>query len=368
MNRKIDVNLPALDGFPALDESVARFVQRMPKIELHLHLEGTLRPSTLLELARKHQLEPPAADVESLLRWYRYRDFPHFIQIWLAALNTLRDPSDFARITRELGEGARAQNVRYVQATFTPSTHQRYRGLPFDEVWGGIREGAAWIARELGVKIQFAPDIARNLRPGDGRWVELTAEWAAAHQDEGIVALGLGGDEVGNPPELFAEVFREAKARGLRSWPHAGEIVGPEGIWGAVRALGADRIAHGIRAVEDPALLDYLAAHRIGCDVCPTSNVCLGVYPSISAHPIRRLLAAGVPVTINSDDPPMFNTTIADELLNLARYQGFTPTELANLTRTAVKVSFLPDDEKASLRAEVEADLAEAARESGVTV
>lgn len=352
----------------ALDEPTTRFVQLMPKVELHLHLEGSLRPATLLDLARQHGIEPPAADVEGLTRWYRYRDFPHFIQIWLAALNTLRDPADFARLTRELGETARAQNVRYVQATFTPSTHLRYRGLPFDEVWGGIRDGADWVERQLGVRLQFAPDVPRNLRPGDGSWVELTADWAVGHREEGVVALGLGGDEIGNPPDVFEEAFRYARENGLRSWPHGGEIVGPEHIWGAIRSLGADRIAHGIRAVEDPALLAYLAEHNIGCDVCPTSNVCLGVYPSIAAHPIRQLIAAGVPVTVNSDDPPMFNTTLTDELLALARFQRFTPTELANLTRTAVAVSFLAEGEKAALRAEVEAGLVQAADAAGVEI
>lgn len=358
----------ATEGVAPLDERVERFIQRMPKVELHLHLEGTIRPATLLDLAGRHGIEPPAPDVESLACWYRYRDFPHFIQIWLTALNCLRDPADFARITRELGETAATQRVRYVQATFTPSTHQRYRGLPFDETWAGIREGADWVERELGVRMQFAPDVPRNLRPGSERWVEQTAEWAVAHQGGGIVAMGLGGDEVGNPPEAFAEVFAYARANGLRSWPHAGEIVGPEHVWGAVCKLNADRVAHGIRAVEDPELLAYLAAHRIGCDVCPTSNVCLGVYPSIAAHPIRQLIAAGVPVTVSSDDPPMFNTTLTEELRSLARDQGFTPAELADLTRTGVEVSFLNQVEKAELQARIEGQLMEAAREAGVTI
>jgi adenosine deaminase len=200
------------------------------------------------------------------------------------------------------------------------------------------------------------------------RSAEDTAEWAIAHQDEGVAALGLGGIEAGNPPELFAEVFQFARTRGLASWPHAGETVGPESVWGAVRALGADRIAHGVRAVEDPALLAHLAGRRIACDVCPTSNVRLGVYPSIADHPIRRLISAGVPVTLSSDDPPLFHTTLTDEFLALARSQAFTPLELATLVRTGVEVSFLSGREKGALRARIENELAEAAQETGVSL
>jgi adenosine deaminase len=357
----------AAKGQAQMQERLERFIRQMPKVELHLHLEGSIRPATLLHLAHRHGVELPATDVEGLARWYRFRDFPHFVEIYVAICSCLRDGADFARITRELGETAMAHQVRYVQVAFVPSTHHRFTGMPYDEVWGGIREGAAWVERELGVRLQFAPDFPRTRRLGDSTGaVEATLEFAIAHRDEGIVALGLGGYEAGNPPEPFAEVFRHAKAHGLRSWPHAGEMDGPASIWGAVHALGADRIAHGVRAVEDHALLAYLAEHRIGCDVCPTSNVCLGVYPSIEQHPIRRLIKAGVSITINSDDPPMFNTTLTDELLALAQAQAFTAAELATLIRTGVEVSFLPEAEKAALRARIDAELVDAARQAGI--
>ncbi len=348
-----------------VDERLEQFIRQMPKVELHLHLEGTIRPATLLSLAQRHGVTLPATDVEGLRRWYQFRDFFHFRDIWLAILDCLRDGADFARITRELGETAVAQGVRYIEFTFTPATHYRHRGIPYDEVWGGIREGAMWVERELGVQLRFIPDIPRNRRPGDDG-VEMTVEWAIAHRDQGVVALGLGGVEDGNPAELFADAFREAKAHGLRAWPHAGETVGPESVWGAVRALGADRLAHGVRAVEDPVLLDHLATHGIACDVCPTSNVCIGVYPSVAQNPIRRLLAAGVPVTLNTDDPPLFHTTLTDELLMLAQTQAFTAAELANFVRTGVEVSFLSAAEKTTLRTRIEAELADAAREAGV--
>ena len=349
-----------------MNDRLRQFIQRMPKVELHVHLEGTIQPGTLLELARRHDVDLPANDAQGISEWYRYRDFPHFIEIWLVINSCLRDGADFARITRELGENAAAQHTHYLQVSFVPSTHLRFQGVPYDEVWDGIREGATRAEKTFGVHMEFVPDFPRNLRTGDDGSVEATTEWAIAHQEEGIVALGLGGYEVGNPPELFSEIFTYAKAKGLRSWPHAGETEGPASIWGAVNALGADRIAHGIRAVEDPALVAYLAEHQIGCDVCPTSNVRLGVYRSMADHPIRRLIDAGVPVTINSDDPPMFNTSLTDEFHALAGVHEFTASELSNLVRTGVDVSFLGDGEKLMLREKIKRELRNAAAQTGV--
>lgn len=350
----------------SFDPQLDQFIERMPKLELHVHLEGTIQPSTLLDLARRHGSSLPASDVAGLAEWYRYRDFPHFIDIWLAINSCLRDGADFARITRELGQSAADQNVHYLQVSFVPSTHFRFKGMPYDEVWGGIRKGADWTEQELGVRMQFVPDFPRSLRMGNDGSVEATTEWAIAHREEGVVALGLGGYEVGNPPELFGEAFTQARANGLRSWPHAGETEGPASIWGALNALGADRIAHGIRAVEDSALLAHLAENRIGCDVCPTSNVQLGVYRTMDEHPIRSLIDAGVPVTVNSDDPPMFGTSLTGEFRALARVHGFSAAELAALVRTSVEVSFLDEGEKAALRETVERQLQRAADESGV--
>lgn len=352
----------------SLDDRLEHFIRRMPKVELHLHLEGTIRPATLLDLARRHGVALPVRDVAEIVEWYRFRNFRHFIDIWLVIINCLRDGDDFARITRELGESVVAQQVRYAQVTFAPAAHQKYKGMSYDEVWGGIREGADWVEQKLGVRLQFAIDISRNRHPGTDGSVEETVEWAVANRNAGVVALGLGGIEAGNPPELFIEAFRHAKRQGLRSWPHAGETVGPESMWGAVLALGADRIAHGVRAVDDPELLAYLAAHRIACDVCPTSNVRLGVCASIEEHPIRRLLDAGVPVTLSSDDPPLFHTTLTDEFLALARAHAFTAPELASLVRTGVEASFLPDEEKKALRTRIDAELAAATRDADVSL
>ena len=348
-----------------MDSRLDRFIRQMPKVELHLHLEGTVRPATLLELARHHGITLPVRDLDELAQWYRFRSFRHFLDIWLAVLGCLRTAADFARITRELGESAAEQRVRYLEAIFTPTTHERYKGMTHDEVWAGIREGARSAQRDHGVQMRFIVDVPRNRRPGDDGTVEATVEWAIAHRDEGIVAVGLGGSERDNPPELFVELFRHVKSHGLRVYPHAGETEGPESIWGAIRALDADRIAHGVRAVDDPSLLAHLAAQGIACDVCPTSNVRLGVYPTMAEHPIRRLLDAGVRVTLASDDPALFQTTLTDEFLAVAHTHRLTATELAALVRTAADVSFTSTTEKAALVTRIDAEMAAALRESG---
>ena len=174
---------------------------------------------------------------------------------------------------------------------------------------------------------------------------------ALAWQDRGVVALGLGGHEVGAPPEPFAPAFAAARAGGLHSVPHAGETVGPESVWGAVRALGAARIGHGVRAIEDPALVEHLIAQQIPLEVNPTSNLCLGVYPTYAAHPLRRLWEAGVYITVNSDDPPLFNTTLNQEYGVLIDHFGFDAADLEQISLNALRASFLPPARKAALEA-----------------
>jgi adenosine deaminase len=182
------------------------------------------------------------------------------------------------------------------------------------------------------------------------------ARWAASAMDRGVVALGLGGPEIGHPPELYAEAFEFARLAGLHRVPHAGELAGPASVWGSLRALHAERIGHGVRSSEDPALVDYLREHQVPLELCPTSNLCLGVVPSYAAHPIRRLWDAGLTVTVNSDDPPLFNTDLVREYTVLADHLGFTANDLERLSLNALRASFLPADEKTRLEAEFRAE------------
>ncbi|MBU0494434.1 MAG: adenosine deaminase [Chloroflexi bacterium] len=323
-------------------------IAAMPKVELHVHLEGSIRPQTLLELARRNAVALPAHDEASLHEFYRFRDFDHFIQVYLTIIGCLKTPDDYRLIAYEFGADMARQHIRYAEVTFTPETNIRANGLSFDVILAALNDGRAQAYRDFGVRFQWVLDISRNLR----ETAVPVARWAVEAQDRGVVALGLGGPEVGHPPELYAEAFDYARAAGLHCVPHAGELGGPPSVWGAIRALHAERIGHGVRSIEDPALVAYLHEHHLPIEVCPTSNLCLGIYPSYEAHPFRRLWEAGVYITVNSDDPPLFNTNLVREYTVLADHMGFSAADLGQLSLNALHASFLPADEKTRLEAE----------------
>jgi adenosine deaminase len=318
----------------------------MPKVELHVHLEGSIRPDTLLSLAARHRVALPADTVEGLREWYVFRDFPHFVEVYLTVSSCIRTPEDVELIAREFLAGQAAQNVRYSEVTYTAFTHYHFRGLSFTDQHSALNRARAWAEAELGTTMRLIVDIPRTISAEAG---VMVAEWAIGGMDDGVVALGLGGPEAGNPPERYVDAFRRAQAAGLPSVPHAGETVGPESIWGALRALNAVRIGHGVRCLEDPALVAELRERQVPLEVCPTSNVCLGVVPSLAEHPLPRLLAEGLYVTLNSDDPPMFNTTLTAEYQAAATHFGLQATDLEGLVLNAARASLLPQGERAKL-------------------
>ena len=233
-----------------------------PKIELHVHLEGTVRAHTLLEIARRNDYPLPADTVDGLAELYHFRDFAHFIEIWILTTNALQKADDFRQVVVDYAAEAAAHGAVYVEGIFSPAERVR-RGVSWDEVFAGFCDGAAE-ARELhGLEIALTPDIPRGFTLDEAR---ATVRYALEY---GLAGVGLGGLEAQFPPEPYGDVFRYAKDEGLASVPHAGEVVGPASVWGALEALGADRIRHGIRAVEDPALVRELAARQIVLDVCP---------------------------------------------------------------------------------------------------
>lgn len=331
------------------------YIWAMPKVELHLHLEGSIRPEILLELADRHGVELPVKTLEDVQRWYIFRDFDHFVQIYINIVKVLLTPDDFSLITYDLGRTLAAQNVRYAEVTWTPSLHVNKLGMSFEYLLDGINNGLDHARKDFGIDMRWIPDIARNL---DAKIAVKLAKWISSPyaQANGVVALGLGGQEVGYPPELFEEAFTIARQNGLPGNPHAGEMMGPPSIWGSLRNLHAVRIGHGVRAIEDPALVEYLVEHQIPLEVNPTSNLCLGVYPDYAAHPIKTLFDAGALVTLNSDDPPMFNTTINDEYYHAYYDCGFSLDELETMALNAVKVTYLPDHQKAKMLAQFEAE------------
>jgi aminodeoxyfutalosine deaminase len=330
------------------------FARRMPKVELHVHLEGSIRPTTLLQLAERNGFDLPAKDVEGLQDFYRFRSFPHFIEVYVTITRCLQTQDDYRLIAYEFGADCARQNVRYAEVTFSIFTNVTYAGLPWQAIVEGLNAGRAQARAEFGVDWRWVFDIVRDVPDTQ----EQVTEIAIAAQDQGVVALGLGGSETGFPPELFVESFERARQAGLHSVPHAGEIAGPESLWNALKLLRAERIGHGVRCVEDPVLVDYLREHQVPLEVCPTSNVCLGVFPSYEAHPLRQLWDEGLLVTANSDDPPLFNTDLNHEYEVLTDHFGFTADELEQISVNGLRASFLPQMEKAQLETEFRAEFA----------
>ena len=326
------------------------YIRAMPKVELHVHLEGAIQPTTLLKLAQRHGIALPAESEEGLRAWYRFSDFDHFVQVYMAISQCIRTPEDIELIAWEFLRGQASQNIVYSEVTFTAHTHWATKGLSFATQIEAINRARERALRELGIAMRLVIDIPRYVSAEEG---EMVAEWAISGMDNGVVGLGLGGPEQGNPAERYSTAFTLAKNAGLASLPHAGETVGPESIWSALSHLQADRLGHGVRCMEDPELVALLRERQIPLEVCPTSNVCLNVVPEFAAHPLPRLLEEGLMICLGSDDPPMFNTTLTGEYLECAKYFGFDAGLLDGLVLNAVEASRLNQTERAILRKRV---------------
>ncbi len=330
------------------------FARRMPKAELHVHLEGSIRPATLLQLAQRNGVPLPARTESELSEFYRFRDFTHFVQVYEAITSCLRTPEDYALIAYDFGRSCSRQNVRYAEVTFTIATNMRLTGLPWLTLLEALNAGRAQARAQFGVDWRWVFDISRDNPDTQDQVLDI----ALAARKQGVVALGLGGSEATFPPELYVRPFSRAKEAGLARVPHAGENAGPPSIWAALRLLSADRIGHGIRCIEDPALVEYLGQRQVPIEVCPTSNVRLGVYPDYAAHPLRRLWDAGVLITIGSDDPPMFGTDLNREYELLVEEFGFDAAELMRMSLNGLRASFLPPDERARMIVEFQSEFA----------
>jgi aminodeoxyfutalosine deaminase len=274
-----------------------------PKIELHVHLEGTVRPDTLRAVAKRNDYALPD-NLESL---YRFRDFAHFIEVWILTTNALQTAEDFRQVVTDYAGEAASHGAVYLEAIFSPAERVA-RGVGWDEIFSGYCDGAQE-ARDLhGVEVRLTPDIYRGATPEQA---EQVVRYSAAYRDRGVVAVGLGGLEAEFPPEAYEPAFSLAGSLGLASVPHAGEAAGPPSVRGALEALRADRIRHGIRSVEDPGLVAELAGRGTVLDVCPLSNLRTGVVRSLDDHPLPQLVAAGVRCSISTDDPAMFDTDLS---------------------------------------------------------
>jgi adenosine deaminase len=330
---------------------IEKFITQMVKVELHVHLEGSVRPQTLLKLAKRHHVDLPAHDIKSLRQWYTFRDFNHFIDIYRTISNCLRTAEDIELITREFLTGQAEQNIVYSEVTFTPHNQYITSGLGFHEQMDAVNRARAWGEKELGVRMGIIMDIPRNVSATAG---DLIAGWAIERYGDGLIAFGLGGPEIGNPPEKFQTAFDRVRAAGIPCILHAGETEGPASIWGAIRVANSQRIGHGVRAVEDFALMDYLRDQQIPLEVCPTSNVCLKVFPSLAEHSLPQLLEHGLYVTINSDDPPMFNTTLTHEYITGQKTWNWSYETIKKLVLNAVNAALLGENEKKQIQRKIE--------------
>jgi aminodeoxyfutalosine deaminase len=309
----------------------------LPKADLHVHLVGSAAPATVAALAARHPDSGVPADAGELSAFYVFRDFNHFIDVYELVSDLVRNPEDLVTLVDGLAADMIAQGTLYAEVTVTPVSHIR-AGLGPGELAQALDAGAA-AARARGVELAWVYDISGQYGR-DG--AEQTLDAALRHPPAALVGFGLGGAEAGVRRADFRDEFAAARAAGLHSVPHAGESVGPGEVWAAIDELGAERIGHGIAAAGDPRLLGRLREERITLEICPSSNVATGVVPELAAHPLPRLLAAGVPVVLGSDDPPMFNTSLLEEYRRVRDHLGLTAGQLRALARASFAASFAP--------------------------
>ena len=314
-------------GYTPPMSSVAEFIRRLPKAELHLHLEGTITPSTLVELSRRHDAQPiPLADAEAL---YRFTDFTGFINAFRAVTRLLTAPEDYELAAWRMMEHLAEQGVVHAEVFISVGVIYMWRNHDpecFEPIFEGLERARERAARELGLSVFWIFDAVRHFTVEEAaRVFRKAAEMRRSFPS--IVAIGLGGDERKAGSEPFRELFAEAREAGLRLTNHAGETTGPEAIREAL-AIGSERIGHALSAIEDPALMEELRERAIALELNPTSNVRTGVCPSFAAHPLRRYFESGLLVTLNSDDPAFFGSDVANEYLLAHTEQGFTRDEL----------------------------------------
>jgi aminodeoxyfutalosine deaminase len=327
----------------------AEFIAGLPKAELHVHHVGSASPRIVAELAARHPSAGVPDDPARLAEYFTFSDFAHFIAVYLSVVDLIRDAEDVRTLTYGIAQDMTALNIRYAELTMTPYSSIK-RGIPAEAFTEAIEDARLAAERDLGLVLRWCFDI-----PGEAglESAEVTSDVATRLQPAGLVSFGLGGPEIGVPRPQFAPYFDRARAAGLRSVPHAGETTGPETIWDAVRFLRAERIGHGTSATQDPSLLQYLAEHQLALEVCPTSNIATRAVATLAEHPLPAIVEAGVLITINSDDPPMFSTDLNREYAIAADLLGLDEDGIVALAGNAVRASFAPDQVKADLLAEL---------------
>lgn len=324
------------------------FIQKLPKVELHLHIEGSLEPELMFKLAERNKIDIPYESVDEVRRAYEFTDLQSFLDIYYNGAKVLQTEQDFYDLTWAYFSKMHAQNVRHTEIFFDPQTHTG-RDISFKTVITGIHKAQDDASEKFGISSQLIMCFLRHLSPGEAM---QTLEQAEPFKDW-IVAVGLDSSEKGRPPSLFEDVFVKARGQGYLTVAHAGEEGPAEYVWEALRLLKSMRIDHGVRSVEDPALLEYLIEKQIPLTVCPLSNIKLCVFPSMREHNIKQLLDMGVCVTINSDDPAYFGGYMNENFIAAQRDLDMTKEDLIKICLNTIDASFISDQEKDVLRKEL---------------
>ncbi|MFC6285038.1 adenosine deaminase [Nocardioides sp. GCM10027113] len=329
--------------------SLSSFIAGLPKAELHVHHVGSASARIVGELAERHPGVVPS-DPDELRKFFEFRDFAHFIEVYLAVVDLIRTPEDVRLLTYEVAREMQGQQLRYAELTCTPYTSV-IRGIPIEAYTEAIEDARVAAERDFGLVLRWIYDI-----PGESGLpaADATLEYALRHRTDALIGFGLGGPEIGVPRPQFQPHFDAARAEGLRSVPHAGETTGPETVWDALRLLGAERIGHGTTAAQDPELLAHLAEQGVALEVCPSSNIATRAVETLDAHPITTFRDAGVTITVNSDDPPMFGTTLNREYEIAAELLDLDEAGVADLARAAVTASFADQPVKDRIIAEID--------------
>jgi aminodeoxyfutalosine deaminase len=330
--------VPTRDTFDAQSKGMASFVQSLPKAELHLHLEGSVTPGTVVELRRRHGKQSSIAEAEAL---YQYKDFLGFLMAFKTLTEDLQTPDDYELIVYRLMEQLKAENVLHAEVYVSVGVCL-WRKQNFDAVFEGLERGREWGERDFGTSVLWIFDAVRQFGPAAAQEV---FELATRYRDRNVVGVGIGGDEQKAPPDLLRDAYAYAAAQGLRLTAHAGESAGPESIWGALN-LGAERVGHGLTAYQDPELIEELATRQIPVEICLTSNLRTGCCGKISEHPVRRYFDQGLMLTLNTDDPAMFSTSLTQEYELAQSEFGFSDEHLRELARNSFEASFLPPEKK----------------------
>ncbi len=314
-------------------------IRALPKAELHIHLLGAVRPSTLLEIINKSDIQTDLHSIEDIRNLFQFRDFQHFIEVYMMVVGLVREEKYFDLMTYEMLEECHRQNTKYVEISFSPLDHMQF-GLDFHQMLNRIHRARKRARDRLGIVSDVRIDLVRSNNVATAMDILNLIEEASP----GIVSIDIGGNEAKFPPGPYAPVYKRARDMGLHLVAHAGEAAGPQSIWDAVDILGVERIGHGVSARKDDRLLQHLREKGIVIEACPVSNARTGVVPDISKHPVREFFNLGLIVTVNSDDPSLFNTDLTNEYLQLYEHLGFTVEELYMLSVNAVNSAFTPED------------------------